>query len=206
MGRTAFYFCHKETVCQPGKKTHQQLSKSVGQAEILEIHFHSSAEFGSQIYLLIVYLLSAFFKSFIMINFAEPSGESNWAQLIHLKTLSSLSESSLSPGQICLKHSSSLCSKIQIWLIHHFIVYFHCGNYLKKKCRRDFLKKEYWEVGWLTFLCLTNGNKFTMEPNLNYITVCYCAVGYGKVCYNVLGTLRYIYGMLRYSMVCYNAA
>lgn len=83
----------------------------MGQAEILEIHFHSSAEFGSQIYLLIVYLLSAFFI-FIMINFAELSGESNWEQLIHLKSLSSLSEYSLSPGQICLKHSSSLCSKI----------------------------------------------------------------------------------------------
>lgn len=34
-----------------------------------------------------------------MINFAELRGESNWEQLIHLKTFSSLSESSLSPGQ-----------------------------------------------------------------------------------------------------------
>lgn len=70
---------------------------------------------------------------------------------------------------------------------------------IKKKCRRDFLKKKI--LGsWLADTSLFDQrNKFTMEPNLNYITVCYCAVGYGKVCYNVLGTLWY-------SMVCYNAA
>lgn len=64
MGRTAFYFVTFLILSARKKKTHQQLSKSVGQAEILEIHFHSSAEFGSQIYLLIVYLLSAFFFFF----------------------------------------------------------------------------------------------------------------------------------------------